>query len=453
MKLDYGRIFLLGFGFLGVTLMWNVYNAFVPIFLQAGNAEYTQQLIEQGREAPQVAGFGLGAAGTGLVMTLDNIAAVFIQPWIGTRSDRTRTRLGRRMPYLIASAPLTALGFMLIPFATRMIPPELNGQFGELRLPFALFVGALGVTLLAAAVFRTPAVALMPDIVPSRFRSQANGIINFMGGAGAILGFLAGGILFDIEITLPFVAGGIFILLTTLIVVVFIKEPPNHEAEGQKLAQVGVIDNLKLVWRDSDKSVLYLLLAIFFWFVAFNAIETFFTSFAVFFLGRTPGSASVMLSAVGLSFLIFAVPAGMVAGRFGRRQTVTLGLAGLAAAMVVIFLAPVVTVVWVCLVLAGVSWALVNINSLPMVVDSAPQDRLGAYTGLYYFSSMAAAIAGPILVGGIIKFLRLQHNIIFLFGPVALALAFWCLSRVRRGEALPDQAFEAGPSLEEATPS
>ncbi|MFQ5614676.1 MAG: MFS transporter [Anaerolineae bacterium] len=437
MKLNYGQVFVLGFGFLGVTLLWNVYNAFVPIFLQAGNEAYVRSLIEQGRQLPQVVGFGIGAGATGFVMTLDNIAAVFIQPWIGVRSDKTRTRLGRRHPYILASAPVAALGFMLIPYAARAIPPNFTGQLDRLTIPFALFIGALGITLLAAAVFRTPAVALMPDIVPSKYRSQANGIINLMGGVGAILGFFAGGLLFDIDITLPFIAGGIVVILAAILVVTLIREPRRYETEDKPPDEVGVIDNLKEVWREDDKSMLFLLLAIFFWFVAFNVIETFFTSFAVFSLGQSPGRASVLLAVVGLTFMIFAVPAGFIAERFGRRPTIIVGLVGMALAMGIIFFVPSIIVLWICLALAGIMWALVNINSLPMVVDSAPQHRLGAYTGLYYFSSMSAAVVGPVLVGGIIDLLGTQHSIIFLVGPLALLAAFLCLSRVSRGEVLP----------------
>lgn len=141
MKLDYGKTFLLGFGFFGVSVIWGVYNAFVPVFLQDR--------------------FGLAPSLIGFIMTLDDIAALFIQPPVGAISDRTRTRIGRRMPYLVAAAPAAAFAFGLIPLAT-VLP---------------LFMISIITMLLAMAVYRTPVVALMPDITPSPLRSQANGVI------------------------------------------------------------------------------------------------------------------------------------------------------------------------------------------------------------------------------------------------------------------------------------
>ncbi|RME50536.1 MAG: MFS transporter [Caldilineae bacterium] len=429
-KMNYGKVFLLGFGFLGISLLWAVYNAYVPIFLQAGNPNLP--LTDAARA---VSGFGLPAVVTGFIMSLDNIAAVFIQPWIGVQSDRTRTRFGRRIPYILVGAPITVAGFIAIPFAVRLIPPELSGQLSRLTVPFALLMGALVVTLLAAAIYRTPAIALMPDIVPSRFRSQANGIINLMGGLGVVIGLFAGGWLFDRDITLPFVVGGVLVLVSSAIVVAFIKEPPAaHQPPPE--AQPGLLDNLRHVWRDEDRSVFNLLLAIFAWFLAYNALETFFTSYATFELGVTTGRASQLFTIAGGVFILFAVPAGYIAGRIGRKRTILGGLGGFVLGVVMILLLNNLTVVIVALVIVGASWALVNINSLPMVVDSVSQEQLGAYTGLYYFASMSAAIIGPIAIGQVIDWLG--YPAMFLASAVALGTAAWLLSRVTRGEALPE---------------
>ena len=156
MKLNYPKTFLLGFGFFGVSVIWAIYNAFVPIFLrQRFNLE------------PNVIGF---------IMTLDNIAALFIQPYVGALSDKLRTPIGRRMPFILVGAPIAAVAFALVP-AAQALP---------------LFIASIGAMLLAMAVFRTPVIALMPDVTPSQFRSQANGVINFMGGIGSIIAFLVG---------------------------------------------------------------------------------------------------------------------------------------------------------------------------------------------------------------------------------------------------------------------
>jgi len=424
-NLSYGKVFVLGFGFLGISLLWAVYNAYVPLFLQAGSEKFSQTVT--------FGGFGLSATVTGFIMSLDNIAAVFIQPWIGVKSDRTRSRWGRRMPFIIVGAPLSVLGFITIPFMVKLVPPELSGQLSHLRVPFALLILALGITLLAAAIYRTPAIALMPDIVPSKFRSQANGIINLMGGLGVVIGLLAGGMLFDVSIALPFIIGGFVVLVSSAIVVLFIKEPPLPSKESLQ-NQPGLLDNLRQVWHDDNRSVLYLLLAIFAWFVAYNALETFFTSYATTVLNVTAGRASQMFTIAGAAFILFAVPAGYLAGKFGRKRTIIGGLAGFALAVLLIAVVHTMAAVTVGLVVVGASWAQVNINSLPMVVDSVSQDQLGAYTGLYYFASMSAAIVGPILIGQIVDLF--SYRSMFWAAAVMLLLAVFFLSRVTTGEVI-----------------
>jgi Na+/melibiose symporter-like transporter len=177
MKFSYGKIFLLGFGFFGVSVIWGVYNAFVPIFLANK--------------------FGLEAAFIGFFMTLDNVAALFIQPPVGAWSDRLRTPIGRRLPFILVGAPITALAFGLIPLAA-VLP---------------LFVACTSTLLLSAALWRTPVVALMPDITPSEKRSQANGIINFMGGIGTIIALQTGGALYKLSPAFPFWLGSALVVI------------------------------------------------------------------------------------------------------------------------------------------------------------------------------------------------------------------------------------------------
>ncbi|MGZ9222225.1 MAG: MFS transporter, partial [Anaerolineales bacterium] len=177
MKFNYGKIFLLGFGFFGVSVIWGVYNAFVPIFLANK--------------------FNLAPAFIGFFMTLDNIAALFIQPLVGVWSDRLRTPMGRRLPFILIGAPITAIAFGLIPMAA-ILP---------------LFVACTSTLLLSAALWRTPVVALMPDITPSQNRSQANGIINFMGGIGTIVALQTGGMLYKLSPSFPFWLGSVLVVL------------------------------------------------------------------------------------------------------------------------------------------------------------------------------------------------------------------------------------------------
>lgn len=433
MKLDYKKTFTLGFGFLGISLLWALYNAYVPVFLQSGNAEFTRQLLEAGKPLPSVAGFGLTAGWAGFIMTLDNIAAVFIQPWIGVRSDKTRTRWGRRMPYIMLGAPIAAVAFALIPVVVKAIPASVSGQLGQMPGLFALFVLAIGIMLLAMAIFRTPVIALMPDIIPSPLRSEANGVINLMGGVGALLAFFGGSFLYNIDPAVPFVVGAVVMLVACGVVVWRIKEPKDFPEETEA-KEPGVIENLREVFRDKDRSAVMILLAIFFWFLAFNALETFFTSYGVFYLGISESRAALLLGFFSVSFILFSVPSGFIAKRFGRKRTILTGIVLLAALLFAGYWIPNVTFITAMLILAGFAWALININSLPMVVDIAPQSRLGAYTGLYYFFSMSAAIVGPIVAGALVDWAG-AYNVILLSSPAFALIAGGFMLGVKRGEA------------------
>jgi MFS family permease len=425
-KLDYGKTFLIGFGFFGTSIMWALYNTYVPIFLQAGNPDF----------GAQTAGFGLGALATGFIMTLDNIAAFFIQPIVGALSDRTRTRFGRRMPYIVIFAPIAVASFCLIPIVPRMIPPELNGQLEQLGGVFALFIAVLGVMLLAMAVFRTPVVALMPDLTPSALRSKANGVINLMGGLGGVLAFLVGGLLYTIYQPLPFWFGGLVTMVAVAILFWKIKEPGERVESASDDSGLGVFRGLRGIPRESARSLALLILAIFFWFVGYNAVETFFSSYGVTTLGVSESTASMILSAAYIAFILFSIPSGMIATRFGRRRTIISGLVVFGILLTIAFFVPVVPVVILLLALGGLAWSLVNINSLPMVVDSAPsEDFLGTYTGLYYVAGTSAAVVGPILNGWIIDFTGRNYNMIFLVAPTFFVLAILCMLGVTRGEA------------------
>jgi len=414
MKLNYGKTFLLGFGFFGVSVIWGVYNAFVPLFLANK--------------------FGLTPVLVGFFMTLDNIAALLIQPPVGAWSDRLRTPIGRRMPFILIGAPVGALAFGLIPLAA-VLP---------------LFVACTTTLLLSMAFWRTPVIALMPDITPSRFRSQANGIINFMGGVGAIISFLGGAALYEMNTAFPFWMGSLLVIVASLLVFIFIKEPQVYESGEEK---PGMIASLKDVLRDPDRSALRLLLAIFFWFLGYNGIEAFFTLYATNHLGMADADGARLLGQLSLIFVLFALPSGYIGGWIGRRVTISSGILLMTLVMLAIFSLPpqvltiqlarlpvlgVVPVVGTLLMVAGLAWALININSLPMVVDMTNAARLGTYTGLYYLFSTLAAIAGPNVNGWIIQAAGRNYNTVMIVAPLFMLVAFGMMLGVRRGEAAPD---------------
>ena len=411
MKFSYGKTFLLGFGFFGVSVIWGVYNAFVPLFLANK--------------------FGLAPALIGFFMTLDNFAALLIQPPVGAWSDRLRTPIGRRMPFILVGAPIGALVFGLIPLVA--------------FLP--IFVACTSTLLLSMALWRTPVVALMPDITPSQYRSQANGIINFMGGLGAIIAFLGGAALYELNPAFPFWMGSVLVILSSLLVFIFIKEPKVY-VETQ--AQPGMFASLKEAFRDPDKSALRLLFAIFFWFLAYTAIEAFFTLYSQNHLGLPEADGARLLGQLSLIFVLFALPSGYIGARVGRRVTIMTGIALMTAVILAIYFTPVATlitpvftlpvlglvpVIGLLMMTAGAAWALININSLPMVVDMTTLARVGTYTGLYYLFSTMAAIVGPNVNGWIVQLSNLNYNAVMIVAPIFLLVAFALMAGVRRGEA------------------
>jgi maltose/moltooligosaccharide transporter len=413
MKLNYGKIFLLGFGFFGVSVIWATYNAYVPIFLDNR--------------------FGLDPRWIGFFMTLDNIAALLIQPPVGAWSDRLRTPIGRRMPFILIGAPVGALAFGLIPMAS-ILP---------------LFVACTSTLLLSMAFWRTPVIALMPDITPSQFRSQANGIINFMGGIGAIVAFLVGASLYVSNPSYPFWLGSVLVILSSLLVLLFIKEPKVYAQEHED--KPSMLASLKEVVQDDERSAFRMLLAIFFWFVGYNAIEAFFTLYAQKHLGLPESDGARLLGHLSFFFVLFALPAGYIGAKIGRRITILTGISLMVGLMLGIYLLPPATlvtfvfglpvlgsvpVVSLFLMLAGVAWALININSLPMVVDMTDAIRLGTFTGLYYLFSTQAAIVGPNVNGWIIALTGDNFNTIMMVGPLFFAAAFALMWGVRRGEAV-----------------
>jgi maltose/moltooligosaccharide transporter len=421
-RLDYLKTFLLGFGFFGVSVIWGTYNAFVPLFLANR--------------------FGIGPAVIGFLMTLDNIAALFIQPAVGAWSDRLRTRIGRRMPFILIGAPIAAVAFGILPLAAA----------------FPVFLAGKLTLILSMAIWRTPVVALMPDITPSKFRSQANGVINFMGGVGAIISFLVGAQLYDLNPAFPFWLGSGLVIVAVLLVFIFVKEPKVFE-NNPNAERPDMMKSLKEILKDEDKSAIRIFLAIMFWFIAYNAIEAFFTLFANRHLGMAESDGVRLLGQLSVLFVIFALPAGYIGGKIGRRITISIGILLMASAMLsmavlsvpvltqLLFSMPVlgeVPVVGVILMIAGIAWALININSLPMVVDMTDNIKIGTYTGLYYLFSTLAAIAGPNINGLFVELAGGDYSVIMYIGPVFMLLALWMMFGVTKGEAKDELFAETG---------
>ncbi len=442
-KLDYKKTMFLGFGFLASSLAWSIYNSLVPVLLEER--------------------FMLSTVVIGTIMTIDNIFGIIFQPLVGAYSDRTFTRYGRRMPWIMVGIPLSAIFFTLIPWAKSL----------GLMMAFIICFN------LIMSMWRSPVIALMPDLTPRALRSKANGIINLMGGIGSIIAFLFGGILANMDSSgrLTFGMGSIIMVLALIFLLLFIREPvgeawkrAQRESVGKRLTQKEFAQSLAAEKDFADikdkggldrkltsaekVSLILLLCAIFFWFCAYNAIETFFTLFATNVLNVSTGTATIMLTSFSLTFVAFALPAGLIAGKRGRKKTIMTGLLLLIGFMLpMIFINPLLSAVGVgiaasssllikqfvglaLLACAGFGWACVNINSLPMVVELASHDKIGRFTGYYYFFSFGASIVSPILFGAI-RDLTQDYNTLFIYAVICFGLALVCTLFVKHGEAQP----------------
>ena len=333
MKLNIGKTLQLGFGFFGVSIVWAIHDSYVPIFL--------------GKD------FALDASLVGLILTVNTIVVFLIQPGIGSLRDRIRTPIGRRMPFILIFAPLSAIGFAILPI---LVQPTLIWVF------FAVLV----LTIVALALYRTPVIALMPDITPSQFRSQANGLINLMGGIGAIIAFAGGAALFKLNPAYPFWAASVLLVLAVGVVFWQIREPKDSVTQAVE-SRPGLMASLRSILGEREKSALLLLLAIFAWFVGYNAVSKFFTLYGVLALKLEANQASFLLTFLALMFVLFAVPSGYIAARFGRRRTILVGIALLGFLMALIRVLPPTLLTSglllpVLLALADIGWALINMR-------------------------------------------------------------------------------------------
>ncbi|MFW5787847.1 MAG: MFS transporter [Bacillota bacterium] len=393
-NISYKKAVFLGLGFFIITATWSLYNSFVPIFLKR---------------------FIAGETLIGLIMTFDNIAAITLQPYFGALSDNTDSRFGHRMPFLLIGVPIAALFFALIPLANNI----------WLLLFFIIIMN------FSMSVFRSPTIALMPDLTPPRFRSKANGVINLMGGAGAVLTYLLGSYLYDINPLIPFVLFAIIMIVILILFLLKIKEPPVPKSK-HRIRITAVIKN---VFTATDKKVLYVLMAIFFWFFGFSGVETFFTLYGREFLMIKESAAAMSLTFFSLSFVIFSLPSGFLSARIGRKKTIISGITGLIIVFSTVLFLRNLLFLRIALGVGGIFWALININSYPMVVDEAGE-KIGAYTGLYYFFTTIPAILSPIFVGFIIENLGYIMLFVNAVGAFILALYFMLKVEDERTEGL-----------------
>lgn len=495
MKLNYKRTILVGFAFFLISAFWQAYDAIVPLALTNH--------------------YGLPQTVSGVVMSVDNVLAVFMLPIFGAISDKVMTKLGKRTPFVLIGTVAAVLSFVLLTVvngiqlnalaesgivdtyntasaayndavknlkdsfesgaineavrdagldaadqAFNAVKTALREQALDLTLgniwPLVGFIGVLLVVLVAMATFRSPAVALMPDVTVKPLRSKGNAIINLMGTAGGII-VLALSSVFGISknlymsymgyviATCVIMVAGLIIFLTT------VKEKKwaeEMESDTKRLGLEEIVETTNEGKRALDraemKSLLFILASVALWYIGYNSITSKYSVYSTNVLGVDYGLTLIVAQAAAI---VSYIPVGFVASRFGRRKTILAGIAMLTTAFFIgNFIGEGVgpMVMYPIFALAGIGWATINVNSFPMVVELAKGGEVGKYTGYYYTASMAAQIVAPILSGALYDLGDILTDgngmriVFFAFGTVFVALSFVTMFFVKHGDAKPE---------------
>ncbi len=431
MKLDNKRTVLTGFAFLSICAFWQMYNSIVPLILTNT--------------------FHLNETYSGIIMAADNVLALFLLPLFGSISDKTDTRIGKRMPYILFGTGVAIILMNILPVLDNSYAAAPTG------LKTASFVIVLGLLLVAMGTYRSPAVALMPDVTPKPLRSKANAIINLMGALGGViyLGVAAfmypnskvAGLahvdyqpLFIVVAAIMFVSVGILFLT--------IKEPElvrqQRELEQQhpewNLAEDDGSGNEALP-ESVKRSLGFLLSSIALWFIGYNAVETWFTTYVSQVMGQALGGASTCLLIATGGAVISYIPIGILASKFGRKKTIMTGIALLAVCFALGFVltttySEINLVMFIVFALVGLAWAAINVNSLPMVVEMCKGSDIGKFTGYYYTFSMAAQVVTPVVAGYLMR--NVSYTVLFPYAAVFVALSFVTMLFVKHGDNKPE---------------
>lgn len=412
MKLNYKRTYFVGLAFLSICAFWQMYDSIIPLILQNT--------------------FGLSETVTGTVMSIDNVLALFLLPLIGGLSDKVNTKLGKRTPFIIGGTIVAVISMMILPVA-------------NITVSFVVFVVALGVTLVAMAMYRSPAVALMPDVTPKPLRSKANAVINLMGAVGSIYALILISLLVgssEKPSYLPVFLGIAFIMIASVVVLVLTtkekviakqieEEYPEEAIKEQEIESVPLAPEVK-------KSLGLILTSIFLWYMAYNAVTTAFSRYATNVWGLEGGSFADCLMVATVAAILSYIPIGIIASKYGRKKCILVGVIFMFASFVFAFAFtsyhPIINLGFAVI---GISWAAINVNSLPMVVEMSKGSDIGKYTGLYYTFSMAAQIATPILSGVLLQYI--SYRTLFPYAAVFTGLAFVTMLMVKHGDSIPEK--------------
>ncbi|MBQ6806839.1 MAG: MFS transporter [Lachnospiraceae bacterium] len=416
MKLNYKRTIFIGMAFLSINAFWQMYDNIIPLILQ--NRFHLQDSV------------------IGAIMAIDNVLAVFLLPIVGTWSDKVDTYLGKRTPFIVGGTISAVILMMFMPIA------DGNSQLG-------LFMISLALTLIAMAMYRSPAVALMPDLTPKPFRSGANAVINLMGAVGAIYTLILIQLLVKKEDNpsyMPvFVGVAVIMVLSIIILVITIREKKLAAQMQLEYPETEEIDAAETITQKTDiiskaikRSLFFILLSTCFWYMAYNAVTTAFSRYAITIWKMQGGGFASCLMVAMVAAIISYIPIGFVSSKVGRKKTVLIGLILMLISYSAVFFYPTYNVTAnFFFALVGIGWAAINVNSYPMVVEMSKNSDIGKYTGLYYTFSMAAQIFTPILSGLLLQYV--SYHTLFPYAIFFTICAMCTMSQVKHGDVKPLQ--------------
>ena len=416
MKLNYKRTFLIGFAFFGILLLWQVYDSWCPTFLTDIFARRMYGMSSAELKAGDASKILNVQWLVGIIMACDNLAALILLPIFGNLSDKTRTPIGKRMPYILTGTFVAAVAFPFVPLFFHQ-----NNIVGMIIM--------MAIVLMFMMMYRNPAVALMPDITPKPLRAKANGIINIMGYLGGAMATVLGIFLklsdyinagdaarniWTIEI--PFIIASVLMVISALVLFATIKENKIAEEVKDDMArgelEAEVVDKVTedQPMSKANKIMLFLILgAEFFWFMADNGIGTFMGNYTVYYLGAESSSNMINTILGGVGSVAGFALGGIIASKIGRKWTLFGGLGLTLVAYVVWAILTFTAIVphsgsfpvWIYIIwfVKGFGMSLVHVNSFPMVVELCPNSKIGQFTGYYYAASMAAQTITPIALG------------------------------------------------------
>lgn len=419
MKLNYKRTLLVGFAFLSICAFWQLYDNVIPLILK--NTFHMKDSL------------------VGVVMAMDNVLALFLLPFFGKLSDKCHTKLGRRTPFILGGTAAAVILMNILPYADN-------------HEKLLLFVIPLGLLLIAMGTYRSPAVALMPDVTPKPLRSKANAIINLMGALGGVFTLGVTGLLVHAgatgrnDYTMLFLAVSLLMAISVIVLVLTVREnklaaevaametDEEKEAEAEEKKESGKA--FGELAPDVRRSLWLILFSVAFWFMGYNAVTSAFSKYATTVWGVSEGTAANCLLVATVGAIVSYWPVGQLSSKIGRKKMILCGVTLLAACFLVSGLMKEMTVLmYVGFALVGLAWASINVNSFPMVVELAQGSDTGKYTGYYYTFSMAAQTLTPILSGYLLE--HVGYHTLFPYAAGMVALSFVTMCFVHHGDSKP----------------